>query len=476
MVARIAPDRLTERVAKLVVWVASAVYAFALSAESIYRHSRYATGFDAAIYDQRLWLLAHWHEPYSSVSDSPLLGNHIEPGIVLLTPLYWLGLGVPGLLSAQSVGLALGGPALYALARDRGASPALALAPALLWLVSPWTASVNLSDFHPEVFVPALLAVSVLSALKDRWIALAVTAVVAMSLKEDVSAVYLMLGILLVLQGRRRAGAVLASSSALWLVAARLALASQGDAVHVFGRRFAGNRGNSVSDALTWMGRHPLHAVWDMLAQSGPADFLLLLATAGLALLAPFWLLLAVPTLAHNALSDYSLQHSLAFHYHVLSAAALFVAAAVGVRRLRSFAATPRLAVAGVATAALMTTLVADLHVHDTWARRGLVSSPSIREGLALVPADVPVSATFNLQPHLSHRVELFSLPAPFGPGPLDPSARHVRFVALLNGPGHDAEGMADVLTRLRRIGFRVIYRGGPMSVLERTSGPESAS
>ena len=78
-----------------------------------------------------------------------MLEAHFQPALVLLTPLYWLDLGVPALLTAQSIGLALTAPALFALARHVGASPALAALPAFLWLVCPFVASVNLSSSGP---------------------------------------------------------------------------------------------------------------------------------------------------------------------------------------------------------------------------------------------------------------------------------------------------------------------------------------
>src|SRR6266516_6523292 len=222
----------------IVVWFATGVYAVALSAESIYRQNHFDTGFDTAIADQFLWAAAHRHHLYSTIVDRSLVADHFQPGLLLLTPLYWLGLDVRGLLAAQSVALALVAPALYALARDRGASPMVAAVPALLWLVSPWTTSVNLYEFHPEVFVPVLLVVSVLASLQERWLVLAVTAVLAMSFKEDVPLVYLMLGIVLILSGRRRPGTILAVTSASVFVLAHEVIVRQGNTYAFFQRRF----------------------------------------------------------------------------------------------------------------------------------------------------------------------------------------------------------------------------------------------
>ena len=50
---------------------------------------------DAAIYDQQVWLLANWHEPFSTVLNRHMLGEHFQPGLALLVPLYWLGAGIP---------------------------------------------------------------------------------------------------------------------------------------------------------------------------------------------------------------------------------------------------------------------------------------------------------------------------------------------------------------------------------------------
>jgi uncharacterized membrane protein len=461
----------------IAVWIGTAVYATALSAESIYRHSRYATGFDTAIYDQLLWLAAHGHDLFSTVVSRPMLGDHFEPGLLLLTPLYWLGLGVPGLLAAQSIGLALTAPALYMLARDRGASPALASLPALLWLASPWTASVNLFDFHPFAFAPVLLVLSVLGALRGQWLLLGVTAAVAMSLKEDIALIYFVLGILLALNGSKRAGAILSGASVLVLVVAREAISANGDSLGTFGKRFAGDRGDSMGDAFVWMAHHPLATISDVMGESGPGTFLLLLATAGLAFLAPRWLLLAVPTLLHNALSDYSIQHSLGVHYHLMVATGLFIAAAIGVKRVAAFSQTTKPAVTGAVTVALATAFLGDVYVHRNWEPH-VADRQQIEAALARIPANAPAAAAVRLEPHLSHRIELYTLPEPFAPidwgspltaGEMKARAERVQFVAVIDGGGPNEFKQIDALVpSLLRSGFVQIYREGEIRVLKR--------
>jgi uncharacterized membrane protein len=475
---------ITRRLARSSIWpivvsLASGVYAIALSAESIYRHTRYATGFDTAISDQLLWLLAHWHDPFSTIVDRPMFGNHFEPGLALLTPLYWVGGGVPSLLIAQSLGLALTAPALYALARNRGAVPALAALPALLWLASPWTASANLFEFHPDTFVPGLLVLSVLASFRENWILLGLTAVLAMSFKEDVPLIYVVLGILLALSGRRRPGAILAVGSAVWLIVATRILESQGNSYTFFERRFAGNRGDTLGEAVAWMFHHPVHTATEVLDQSGPGVLLLLLATAGLAVLAPRWLLLSLPTLLHNALSAYPSQHSLSLHYHLITATGLFIAAAIGVRRVAAPSRSGRLALVGITGVAVGAALLGGVMVRGGWRLDPFRDRAAIGRALAVIPQDASVAAAPHLEPHLSDRLRLYTLPEPFIPldwgSSLTPSevgakANAVGYVAFVagDGPSEYPRDIATVLPLVRRAGFVQIYRDGPIIVFRR--------
>ena len=342
--------RIWERAAPTLVWLAAFAYVVVLSAEAISAQRAFVTGFDTALYDQYLWLIANGHDAFSTIVSKPMLADHFQPGLVLLTPLYWLGAGVPTLLVVQSAALAATGPALYALARASGARPGLAAVPALLWIACPFVARLNLWEFRPTAFVSVLLVLSVLGAVQRRYWLLGATAVVALSLKEDTALVYLALGIVLALRGQRRLGGLVAAASVVWLVVASLVVEAGGDSSEAFARRFAGDRGDSMREALVWIVRHPLETASDIASDSVVYLAALVVATGGLALLAPLWLLLALPTAAHNALSAYEPQHLLSYHYHQLTMTGLFIAAALGVHRLQSAGRSLRVAAgAGVA-------------------------------------------------------------------------------------------------------------------------------
>jgi uncharacterized membrane protein len=468
----------------LAVWAGSAAYAVVLSKESIADHHRYRTGLDTALYDQLLWLMAHGKDPFSTVISRPMLGDHFQPGLVLFTPVYWLGLGVPGIYAVQSIAMALTAPALYLLARRCGASTALASAPAFLWLLCPWVASANLFEFRPPALAPLLLVLSVYAALERRDVLLAVTTLLALSLKEDVALTYLALGILIAYQGRRRVGALVASASIAWFVLASWAVKAMSGSYDLFGARFGGDHGDSVGSALLWELHHPLRELGEIASQSVPDLILIFLSTAALPLLAPSWLLLALPTAAHNALSAYAPQHDLSFHYHLGTVVGFFVAAAVGTGRLASLTRGGRVALGLFALMAAFVALVGGVRQHSIAGTALHVDQDATNRALSVIPKNVPVAATLSLLPHLSQREEIYTLPEPFipikwggslTPAQLDERARHVNWAAYIPGDQvrrtttkKHPEIFPDVRETLARDGFVVVARAGPLEVLER--------
>ena len=469
------------------VWVGVALYAVLLTLESIADHEAFRTGFDTAIADQQLWLLANGHEPFSTITTRSLLAIHFHPSIVLFTPLYWLGLGISGMFAAQSIALALTAPALYAVARECGASAPLAALPSLLWLACPWVASVNLFEWRPDLFAPVLIVLSVLFALRGRYVLLGVTLVLALSLKEDIGLTYVALGVVLAYHGRRRLGACVSLVGAAWVIGASLAMAALGGGSHeAFSQRWAGDRGDSVASALLWCLQNPLETFTTIVSESLLPLVVLLVSSGGLGLLAPSWLLLAAPTTGYNVLSDYQPQHDLVHHYHLGTVVGLFVAAAVGVPLLATLGRRARLAVAATVALAGLVALVGGARVHSLHGDAVHIDAEPTRRALELIPPDVPVAATRTLLPHLSRRAEVWTLPEPFVPlewggsltrRELRERASRVDYVAyaagdqvgtVYTGDIGRAHASPDTRPRLEREGFVAIVRVGTVEILER--------
>ena len=112
--------------------------------------------FDLAFYVQALWLAlrGQWQV---SLLNVPLMGNHAEPIVFLLTPLFALWSHPMLFVAAQTLALASMPFTAWRIARrlqiERGTAILLALATVL----TPATLLVGLHEFHPEALAAPLL-------------------------------------------------------------------------------------------------------------------------------------------------------------------------------------------------------------------------------------------------------------------------------------------------------------------------------
>ena len=412
---------LRARLPLLAVLGATLGYAWVATYFSLRRHDGFRSSFDLANFDQVLWLLANGHEPVNTQTGRLFWGEHFSPTVALLAPLYALGAGPATLLVIQAVTVALVAPLLYALAREYGARPWLAALPAVLWLASPLTLIPNVNDFHHVPLVAPAIVGSVLALKRDRLVVFAILGLLASCAKEDVPLLYLMLGVVVALEGRRRLGAAIAAASlAIFLFAVAIYMPAFGGSTAWFEERFAGDRGDSLLDVAGWMLTHPLAALGELLAAENIGLCLALVATTGgLCLLAPRWMLLGLPALGHNVVSAYGPQHGIWDQYQVPIALSFAMAGAVGVHRLAEAGSRLRLVAAAGVSLALLVAPFGLRHVdgQSEWNAERIVrigGPDARRDALALVPDAVSVAASTRVTPHLAHRREIYTLPLPF--------------------------------------------------------------
>lgn len=466
------------------VFSAAALYVAVLSWATISRnHALGSGGYDLGIFDQAAWLMGHGFAPFSTIRGRNLMADHFQPALYLLAPFGALGATPGGILILQSTLLGLASPVLYRFARLQGATRSFAAAIALIWLASPITQWANLFDFHPETAVPVLLVSGAIFMHRGRLVPFAATAVLACATKEDVCLVYVMWGLLLFVDHRRRIGASLAGAGIAWFIlATQVAIPALGGNLNYYSARFGGDRGSSLGTVFVFLVEHPIRTLGNLATASNVEIVVaLVVCSGGLALFAPRFLLLAVPGLAANLLSAYSYQHDLHFHYQLVPSAAFALAGACGagavshrlggnVRRTYSLALF-----VGVAVAALLSPAIRELR-----ATRPPALLAAKRHALSLVLPNVAVAAAPDLVPHLSHRRAVYQLPEPFfarhengeywTDADLARRSQAVRFVvidldSLDPWPRTQTSRLPPIL---RRRGFVQIYRDGDVRVFKK--------
>ena len=210
--------------------VAGGAFAYAVyfSIITIQNHYRLGTsGYDLGIENNLVWNAAHANGPLfkSSVIGGPTsthLGLHTTWISYLIAIPYRLLPRPETLLVLQA--MLIGGAALplYAFAR-RHIGDWLACLVGLLFLLYPPLHGSNLYDFHYLPFAPFFLwtTLALLEAKRDRWAVVAV--VLTLANREDMSALLAVLGVYMVLAGRRpRAGMILAAVGAVYFVIVKM--------------------------------------------------------------------------------------------------------------------------------------------------------------------------------------------------------------------------------------------------------------
>src|SRR5262249_59111531 len=121
----------------------------------------------------------------------------------LFVPAFWLAPGAGVLLVAQSVALALGGLAVFALARQRLGDERPAAAFAVLYLLNPSLHGINVRDFHSAALaIPLLLAAIYFAEAGRPWL-FATAVLLTLATREDAAIAVVGLGLWLAFTRRR---------------------------------------------------------------------------------------------------------------------------------------------------------------------------------------------------------------------------------------------------------------------------------
>jgi uncharacterized membrane protein len=377
--------------------------------------------YDMGIFDQEIWLAAHHLNPFVTIRGLNMWANHVNPIIYLLVPFYWIGAGPHFLYMVQTLAFAGSAVPLWLLARDRFGKPWLALGIPFAWLLYPSVEWMNWWHFHPESLgVPAFLF-AYWFADRERWVWYGVCVVLVLACKEDAALPIMALGIVLALRHHRRAGLLTLVGALSWfLICVEVIMPAANAAMAPFYLYRFSALGNSVGQIVWNAFRHPMR-IWNLVVQPDRYRYYaeLFLPVAGLALLAPVTLFLAVPTLLENIINNEGYAHDIRFQYTSFVAAGIFLAMVEGIKSFRENrlrAVVGALCVVAVFSNVAWSPSPLDSKQYDSgvWA---LVASTRVQElnkMVHMIPSSAGVSASYTVVPHLSHRDQLYTFPNPW--------------------------------------------------------------
>ncbi|TAN31843.1 DUF2079 domain-containing protein [bacterium] len=405
-------------------------------------------------YDQQVvWSISAGQGFYSSFARADLLGLHLEPILVVLAAVEKLWPNPAVLLIFSSAGLAATGPAAYVFFRsllpdERPASPWLAIA--LSAPIPFWAAIQEASRdfFQPEDMAMALALLAAWAGIRGRRVAMWLLCVLVLMCKEDQVYTVFVIGLLMAGHGaphvRRHWRFIVYLAGAWFLIGTGVVqqhLLDHGDTDFAYYRWLVG-----LDPSL-----HPsLTTVLQAIIQ--PSALLVVSAVIAsmfaLPLLAPRWLLLAVPPYLAAVLSSHTPQAALQFHYVLPLLFPLLVAGGAGARRfleLRSI--QPATALIAILPA-LMLGWGTGRWPPALGAEPSLYSQPNtvaeLQSATSMIPANAPVSADDGLAVWLANRHTINDFPdrlggacyivldhQPYIDGPTRPAGRQAAIDAI---------------------------------------------
>ncbi len=398
----------------VLIWtIVLAAYAFA-------RHERLnSSAYDLAIKTQVIWNTFQGDWFASSIEVQHYLGDHVQLIFLLLAPLFGLWADVKVLLLLQALLLSLAAIPVYRIAIRQLNDKWLALLFAIAYLLFPLIGFVNRFDFHPVVFsvLLFLLAYDLLEIDRPIWASFFV--LLALTLREDVGFTVFAFGLYVALFMKRRT---------LGLIWAVVGISWSLTAVFIVIPYFRGGASDTMG-RYAWLGSSPLQIieslfrqpglVWDHLLVSYRWQLLLklLLPLGFVALLSPAPLLVTIPALAYNILSETPSQSSIYFQYLAPVVPFIFIAAIQGAKRVQGWF-TPQRArlllgcwiTLGIALAWIwdnpFTKIIEDPYF-PVYGLTPFTNKESFAAAKALLPPEVPVATMMAYAPHISLRPEL---------------------------------------------------------------------
>jgi uncharacterized membrane protein len=388
------------------------------TALGIARHLSLSSGtWDLGLFDQAIWNTAQGDILFSSIKNNiNLLGDHFEPILLFIAPLYRFWPSVYVLVILQSLLLASAIIPLYLIAKYRLKERLVIFAFIISYVLSRPLRGIGLFDFHPECFILPLLFWAYYFLITRRNTFLFLSLFLLLLCKEDTAFLIVGLGIFAFLFLKRRGlgAGLFMSGIAAWVILTKIIIPHfnplhQYDYMNrlPFGLTYQDNI-KAVLNSPSLLGRLILDKakIEYCIKLFAPLGFLPLLSPS-------HYILIAIPLLRNLMPSpEFSGWYKISSHYTASLIPFIYIAGIYGagslLERIRHRKTSLLMGLFIIFTS-LMFYGKTDAHKFTRFLYT-INNSQTLRRlsYLKMIPAYASVSTNFNLVPHLSHRKYIF--------------------------------------------------------------------
>ncbi len=400
----------------LALWLVllTVVYSFL----SCIRQWRFQTGgVDLGVFDQIVWEYSRFQMPSSSfLGLHNALGDHFNPVLALISPLYWIFPGPEILFFLQSFAVTLSAVAVFRFTRRKlGRKPAYfwTVAYTLFWGIQRAMAC----DFHPDLLALPLTAFAVDFIDSEDWTPAFLCLALLLTVKEDSGILIFFFGVYLMILRRWKPGIICLGLGAagFYLLALVLVpyLAGSAGYPHWAYTELGSSPGEGLRAAL-----HDPFLVFKVAFSNSEKITTLVcgyMACSLMIFLSPLFVL-TLPLYAERMLSNFEHHYSMAYYYSAAIAPIIYMGGVDGLYRLSQFLKSPARARKTILAVSLGT-LILNAAVTPIFPLRDLLRVKFYRfkpeeimgpRVLALIPPEASVMAQDTIAAHLAHRKDIY--------------------------------------------------------------------
>jgi uncharacterized membrane protein len=401
-------------------YIIVSVYIIIMSTVTIMKHNTFLTsGFDLGIFNQAFHTALFDGKLFYETADlsfnpgGSFFGVHFSPILFLLLPFYAIYPSVENLLVMQTVILAIGAFPVYWMARDklgRKVAPAISL----VYLLYPALIMLNLNDFHMEAFTSTFFLFSIYYLEQEKWphfFTFMLLAIFTIEFAPIIGVCVALYACILYyrknFQNRRKARICIVIAAVMTILFVIIALRA---------KELFNNSTSPISSTFQNILLNPAELPNQIVNDLGAKMLYIISFLAPLAflpVLAPEYLIMALPWISLNFMSPYTLYHIIFYQYNGFVIPFFMTALPKAVKRLNlheTWKIVPLLL-----AATLICWVYLPLSTGSPWNYQLPVAderTQRIHEMLALIPPDASILTENDLFPHVSNRPNAYmSLP-----------------------------------------------------------------
>ncbi len=373
--------------------------------------------FDLSVFNQGLWLLSHFHDPFVTVMGRNLFGDHTSFILLLVAPFYRLVPEPQGILVLQTLAIAGAAIPIYLLAQRYIKRTWIATALVVAYLLNPALQQGNLDQFHPECLQMLIISVAIYAAVTSRKTLLVVMAGLSLLVKEDAATLVIPLGLWFAWRRDRLWGLAIAGVAAAYALLANLVIlpAFLGAGSIYTGRIPFGGFGGLLSTLI----HHPSEVARYL--RSGERGFYIWQIAAPFGwvfLLAPEIAAIGILLVAENIISNDPYMQQIFFQYSMSLAPILAMGTVYAIATRRSHRLQAALTIVVLGSAIWACALWGLAPFSGNHVQGDFYPDSAMGRGAAYVekalPPNAVVSAWYPIVSHIDQRVQIYVWPTPF--------------------------------------------------------------